>query len=161
MHTSELRETLARQLRRSQAQAGLSAALKGFPTELAGRRVAGHRHTAWQQVEHMRLAAEDLIAYCQDPAYEAPNWPDGYWPESPEPPSTDAWSVSNRRLLDATEKMARIVEDPGLDLYTKVPAAEKEDHHTLRAALMLLDHNGYHAGQLIVLRQALNVWAAG
>jgi hypothetical protein len=25
----------------------------------------------------------------------------------------------------------------------------------------LLDHNGYHAGQLIVLRQALNVWTAG
>ncbi len=143
MSTSELRESLARQLRRSQAQAGLPAALEGFPTELAGRRVAGHRHTAWQQVEHMRLAAEDLIAYCQDPKYEARNWPDGYWPESPEPPSADAWSVSNRRLLDATEKMARIIEDPDLDLYAKVPAAEKVHHHTLRAALILLDHNGW------------------
>ena len=158
MNTSELRETLARQLRHSQAHAGLSTALEGFPAELAGRQVAGHRHTAWQQVEHMRLTAEDLIAYCQDPKYEARNWPDGYWPASPEPPSAEAWSVSNRRLLDATEKMARIVEDPDLDLYAKVPAAEKVHHHTLRAALILLDHNGYHAAQLITLRQALNVW---
>ncbi len=160
MNTTELRETLTRQLRRSQAHAGLSAALERFPTELAGRQVAGHRHTAWQQVEHMRLAAEDLIAYCENPKYEARDWPDGYWPESTtEPPSSEAWSASTRRLLDATEKMARIVEDPDLDLHAKVPAAEKAHHHTLQAALILLDHNGYHAAQLIALRQALNVWS--
>ena len=160
MNTSELRKTLARQLRRSQAHAGLSSALEDYPVELAGRQVAGHGHTAWQQVEHMRLAAEDLIAYCEDPGYEGLDWPQGYWPESPVPPSSDAWSVSIRGLLDATEKMARIVEDPDLDLYAKVPTAEKEDHHTLRSALILLDHNGYHAAQLIALRRALNVWPA-
>ena len=160
MNSSELRETVARQLRRSQAHAGLAAALESFPVELAGRQVEDHVHTAWQQVEHMRLAVEDLVDYCKDPEYEARDWPAGYWPESPEPPSSEAWSASCRRLLDATEQMARIVEDPDLDLYAKVPAAEKEHHHTLRAALILLDHNGYHAGQLIALRQALNVWSA-
>ena len=108
----------------------------------------------------MRLAAADLITYCEDPKYEALDWPDGYWPESPEPPSADAWQASVRGLLDATEKMARIVEDPDLDLYAKVPVAEKEHHHTLRAALILLDHNGYHAAQLIALRKALSVWSA-
>ena len=121
---TQLRETLARQLRHSQAQAGLSAALDGFPTDLAGRQVAGYRHTAWQQVEHMRLAAEDLIAYCQNPNYEAPNWPDGYWPKTLEPPSAEVWSTSNRHLLEATEQMAALVEDPDLDLYAQVPAAE-------------------------------------
>jgi len=160
MGTAELRATLARQLRRSQAHAGLSAALAGFPPELAGRSAAGHRHTAWQQVEHMRLAAEDLIDYCENPEYEAQDWPAGYWPGSPEPPSPEAWSVSSRRLLEATEKMARIVEDPERDLYARVPAAEKPHHHTLRAALILLDHNGYHAAQLVALRQALNLWPA-
>jgi hypothetical protein len=160
MNTAELRETIARQLRQSQAHAGLSAALDRFPPELAGRQVEGHAHTAWQQVEHMRLAAEDLIAYCQDPGYEARPWPSGYWPASPEPPSSEAWSVSHRRLLDATEKMARMVEDPDLDLLAKAPAGEKESHHTLRAALILLDHNGYHAGQLIALGRALNAWPA-
>ena len=160
MDNPELRETLARQLRQSQAHAGLAAALERFPVELAGRQAEGHAHTAWQQIEHMRLAAEDLVAYCKDAGYEARDWPAGYWPESPAPPSSDAWSASTRQLLDATEEMARLIEDPSLDLYTKVPAAEKTQHHTLRAALILLDHNGYHAGQLIALRQALNVWPA-
>jgi hypothetical protein len=160
MNTLALRETIARQLRQSQAHGGLAAALEHFPAALAGRRAAGHEHTAWQQVEHMRLAAEDLVAYCDDPAYRARDWPDGYWPETAEPPSTEAWSESGHRLIEATDQMARIVEDPARDLYAKVPTSEKEQHHVLRAALILLDHNGYHAAQLISLRQALKVWPA-
>ncbi len=160
MSTSELRTSVTRQLRQSQAHAGLSAALERFPVELAGRQVDGHTHTAWQQIAHMRLAAEDLIAYCRDPDYEARAWPDGYWPESPEPPSAEAWSATARRLLDATEQMAQLIEDPSRALYAQVPAAEKEHHHTLRAALILLDHNGYHAAQFIALRQALDAWSS-
>ena len=161
MSTSHLRETVARQLRRSHAHAGLAAALDGFPAELAGRAVEGHPHTAWRQVEHMRLAAEDLVTFCRDHEYQAPEWPAGYWPERPEPPSAAAWSASCVRLLDAAEQMARLVENPDVDLFAKVPAAEKQHHHTLRAALILLDHNGYHAGQLIALRKALDIWPAG
>lgn len=160
MTRPEPRHTLATLLRGSQAHAGLAAALDGFPAELAGRRAEGHPHTAWQQVEHMRLAAEDLLAYCRDSGYEELAWPEGYWPESSTPPSAEAWSASVRGLLEATERMARLVEDLDHDLYAKVPAAENESHHTLRAALILLDHNGYHAGQLIALRRALGVWPA-
>ena len=160
MSTSQLRATVARQLRRSHAHAGLAAALDGFPAELAGRVVAGHPHSAWRQVEHLRLAAEDLVAYCRNREYQAPEWPAGYWPETPEPPSAAAWAESCRRLLDAAEQMACLVEDPGLDVFARVPAAGKEHHHTLRAALILLDHNGYHAGQLIALRKALGIWPA-
>ena len=112
----------------------------------------------WQQVEHMRLAAEDLVAYCERSDYAAREFPAGYWPDGPEPPSAEAWSASVQGLLDITEQMARMVEDPDRDLYAKVPTAEKASHHTLRAALILLDHNGYHAGQLIALRRALDTW---
>jgi hypothetical protein len=161
MNSSEPRDTIGRLLRRSEAHAGLSAALERFPVESAGEHVEGHPHTAWQQVEHMRLAAEDLVAYCKDPNYEELAWPDDYWPESSEPPSEEAWSSSVRRLLEATEEMARMVEDPDRPLYEKVPSARKESHHTLRAALILLDHNGYHAAQLIALRRALRAWPPG
>ena len=89
---------------------------------------------------------------------ESRAWPEAYWPEDSAPLSKEAWSESAHRLLEATEKMARIVEEPDHDLYGKVPTAKKEDHHTLRAALILLDHNGYHAGQLIALRRALDAW---
>lgn len=159
MHATEPGQTVARQLRRSQAHTGLSSALDGIPFELAGRQAPGHPHTAWQQVEHMRLTAEDLVAYCQDSGYQAPGWPEGYWPEGPAPSSAAAWSASCRRLLEVTEQMARLVEAPDRDLYATVPAAEAPGHHTLRAGLVLLDHNGYHAAQLIAWRRALGIWS--
>ena len=161
MSTEQLRATAAKLLRRSHAHAGLAAALEGFPAELAGRKVEGHAHTAWQHVEHLRLAAEDLVAYCRDPRYQAREWPAGYWPASPEPPSAAAWSASCRGALAAAEDMAQLMEDPGHDPYASVPTAEKADHHTLRTALILLDHNGYHVGQLVALRRALGIWPAG
>ena len=158
MSDQELRRTLAQLLRQSQAGAGLRRALDGFPTDLAGRRIEGFRHTAWELVEHLRLAAEDLVSYCLDADYEKLGWPEGYWPQSTKPPTEEAWHESVQRLLDATEAMAVMVEDQKHDLYATVPSAEKSQHHTLRAALILLDHNGYHAGQLIDLRIALGVW---
>ena len=160
MSSEEPRRTVARLLRRSQAHAGLARALDGFPYELAGRHVDGHPHTAWQQLEHLRLAAEDLVSYCLDAGYEELGWPAGYWPAAAEPPSEAAWQQSRERLAAAVERMAELVEDPARDLYAPVPAAQKPEHHLLRAALILLDHDGYHAGQIVALRRGLGVWSA-
>lgn len=161
MTSEEPRRTVARLLRRSQAHVGLARALDGFPYELAGRRVEGHPHTVWQQLEHLRLAAEDLVSYCLDAGYQELGWPAGYWPPTPEPPSEEAWEHSRERLAAAVERMAELVEDPARDLYAPVPTAHKPEHHLLRAALILLDHDGYHAGQVVALRRALGLWGAG
>ena len=158
MSDEQLRITLAKLLRQSHSHVGVSRALTGFPADLAGQRIDDSLHTAWELVEHLRLAAEDLVSYCLNADYEDLGWPEGYWPETSEPPSVDAWHHGIRKLLEATETMAALVEDAERDLYATVPSAEKDHHHTLRAALILFDHNGYHAGQLIDLRRALGVW---
>jgi len=158
MSEDELRGTLSKLLRQSQASVGLSRAVEGFPAALSGRQVEDLRHTAWELVEHLRLAAEDLVSYCRDADYEKLGWPEGYWSETTEPPSEEAWHDSVRKLLAATEAMAAMVDDREHDLYATVPSAKKGHHHTLRAALILLDHNGYHAGQLVDLRLALGIW---
>jgi hypothetical protein len=158
MSDAELRSTLGGLLRQSRSHVGLRRALDGFPMALAGRQVDESLHTAWQLVEHLRLAAEDLVSYCRDAEYQDLGWPDGYWPATAEPPSEEAWQESLRRLFEATEALAAMVEDGEHDLFNPIPSAKKNHHHTLRAALILLDHNGYHAGQLIDLRRALGVW---
>ena len=158
--SDEPRRTVARLLRRSQAHAGLGGALDGFPWELAGRRVDGHPHTVWQLVEHLRLAAEDLVSYATDEAYEELGFPEGYWPATAAPGSADDWRASVEALRGAVARMAALVEDPRRDLYAPVPAAHEPDHHLLRAALILLDHDGYHAAQIVLLRRAMGVWKA-
>jgi hypothetical protein len=74
------------------------------------------------------------------------------------PPSEEAWLASCAALAAAVERMAALVEDPQRDLYAPVPRAQRPDHHLLRAALILLDHDGYHAGQVVALRKALGLW---
>ena len=163
MDTSQLRETLAGQLRHSQAQAGLAAALEGLPAGTRGPdSVAGHCHTAWQQVEHMRLAAEDLIAYCQNPNYEAPELArrllaQRLW-SHPRPRCGQRATATCSR---PPSRWPALVEDPEpRSLCATSPPPSRNSHHTLRAALILLDHNGYHAAQVIALRQALGIWPA-
>ena len=158
MSDRDLRSTLANLLRQSHAHAGVKRAVESFPVEMAGRQVEGFQHTAWEQVEHLRLAAEDLVSYCRDAGYKELGWPDGYWPKTAEPPSDDAWDESVSALLNATEALAEFVEDSENDLFASVPSSDKAHHHSLRSALILLDHNGYHAGQLIALRRALGIW---
>jgi len=158
MSEEQVRGTLAKLLRQSHSHVGVDRALEAFPAHLAGRRVDESLHTAWELVEHLRLAAEDLVSYCLDAGYQELGWPEGYWPKTAEPASEEAWRESVRKLLEATEAMAALVEDAEHDLYARVPTAEMDYHHTLRAALILLDHNGYHAGQLVDLRRSLGVW---
>jgi hypothetical protein len=52
--------------------------------------------------------------------------------------------------------MIRLVENPRTDLYTKIPHGDGQN--VLREALVLADHNSYHLGQLVNLRQALGSW---
>lgn len=158
MSEEQVRGTLAKLLRQSHSHVGVDRALEAFPAHLVGRQVDESLHTAWELVEHLRLAAEDLVSYCLDADYQELGWPEGYWPKTAEPASEEAWRESVQKLLEATEAMAALVEDAEHDLYALVPTAEKDHHHTLRAALILLDHNGYHAGQLVDLRRSLGVW---
>lgn len=158
MSDSEHRRTLAALIRQSHAHVGVNRALEGFSWELAGRQIGGFNHTLFEKVEHLRLAAEDLVSYCLDDDYEELGWPDGYWPDRTAPESEEEWNHAVERFHHANEAMAALVEDADHDLLARVPTAEKDSHHTLRAALILLDHNGYHVGQIVAQRIALGAW---
>jgi uncharacterized damage-inducible protein DinB len=45
--------------------------------------------------------------------------------------------------------MQKLVEDPAVDLYARIPHGEGQT--ILREALLVADHNAYHLGQLVLL----------
>ena len=49
-----------------------------------------------------------------------------------------------------------LVENPKTDLYAKI--AHGTGQNILREALLVADHNAYHIGQLVLLRQLLGAW---
>ncbi|HEU5020553.1 MAG TPA: DinB family protein, partial [Bryobacteraceae bacterium] len=90
MKNDVLKTEIAGVLRTSGAHADFEKAIKGFPLEDAGKRPKGVPWSAWQLLEHMRFTQADILEYVSGPGYSEKNWPDDYWPESPEPPSEEA-----------------------------------------------------------------------
>ncbi len=141
-----------------EAHATFDDAVAGLSAELRGRRPAGFPHSAWELLEHIRLAQADLLAFMQDASYSAPKWPDDYWPSNPAPPDDTAWDESIAAVQRGREELKAIATSPTLDLTAKVPRGNGQTY--LRTILVVMDHTAYHVGQLIAVRQVLGAWPA-
>jgi uncharacterized damage-inducible protein DinB len=152
----QLREQVVRLLTARQAHATLEDAVRGFPVRLAGRRPKGAEHTAWQLLEHIRIAQFDILDFCRNPQYRELRFPEDYWPRSPAPPSAAAWQRSVRAARRDLAAMVRLVRDRRTDLFVPIPHGTGQN--VLREALLVADHNAYHVGQLVMLRRLLGAW---
>ena len=157
MTDTVLRETLARALAWKEAHATFDDAIADFPAELRGVRPAGVPWSAWQLVEHIRIAQRDILEFSLPGEYHAGDWPDDYWPKEPEPPADDAWDRAVEAIRRDREEMARLARDPALDLTGPTPHGSGEQTQ-IRAILLVLDHTAYHVGQLVLLRRLLGAW---
>ncbi len=151
-----LREHLVYLLKGGGAHIHFMDSLEGFPPGKRGTFAQGLAHTAWQLLEHVRLAQWDILEFSRNPKHVSPEFPDGYWPKTPIPPSDEAWEQSVAKFQDDLEGMIRLVENPKTYLFARIPHGQRQT--ILREALLLADHNSYHLGQLVDLRRALGVW---
>jgi hypothetical protein len=152
--SSAFRKELIAHLTEDHAHAGFDSAVKDFPAELRGQRPEGVPHSAWQLVEHMRIAQWDIIEYALDPKHKSPEFPDGYWPRSPGPPDAKAWDKSIAGFRADRKKLAAALEK--MDVLAPIPHTKNQ---TLASkTILVLDHNAYHLGQLVLLRRFLNAW---
>ena len=94
MNEKLLRRQLADLLSGGGAHVEWRPAVTGITPKLRGLRPAGFPHSAWELQEHMRIAQWDILEFSRDPKHVSPDWPDGYWPGNPEPPSSKAWEKS-------------------------------------------------------------------
>ena len=154
-HDRPLRQHLLYLLRESGAHAVFDAAMGDWPVQLAGAKVANFPHTAWMLLEHMRLAQWDILEFSRNARHVSPAWPEGYWPSSEAPPSAQAWKTSISAFKKDLRAMEKIVADPKVDLFAKLPWGDGQT--VLREALLVADHNAYHLGQLVILRKSIGI----
>jgi hypothetical protein len=109
-------------------------------------------------LEHMRIAQWDILEFSRDSKHKSPKWPDGYWPENPEPPDEKAWGRSVDAFFQQLQSMCALVADDATDLFARIPHGDGQT--VLREALLVADHNAYHLGQLVLLRRTLGAWNA-
>ncbi len=129
-----------------------------FPEAKRGIHAGNSPHTAWQLLEHLRIAQWDILEFSRNAKHVSPNFPEGYWPSSEMPPSATAWETSVKAFARDLQEMQELVSNPKSNLFARIPHGDGQT--ILREALVLADHNSYHLGQLVLLRKLLNAWPA-
>ena len=153
-----LRQHLLDLLRGRNAHADFDASVADFPSRLRGVKAPGAPHTAWQLLEHMRMAQWDILEFSRNAKHKSPPWPEGYWPKTEAPPKAASWNNSLRSFRADLKAMAKLVADKKTALFAKIPHGTGQT--ILREALLIADHNSYHLGQMVLLRRLLGTWKA-
>ena len=152
----QLRQQLVALLTSGHAHATFEAAVRDFPAALRGKRPRGAAHSAWQVLEHLRIAQWDILEFTRDAKHVSPKWPEEYWPRTAAPPDEKAWEKSVRAFKRDRKAMCALVADETKNLHAKIPHGDGQT--LLREALLVADHNAYHLGELVLLRRLLGAW---
>ena len=125
-----------------------------MPANKMGIRPEGSPHSAWELLEHIRMAQLDILEFSQSEDYVPKKWPEDYWPKSPAPTGAAEWNQSVQSVLQDRDAFIELLKQR--DLYQ--PFAWGEGQTLLREALLIVDHNAYHVGEIVLLRRILGVW---
>ena len=156
MNESVLRENLVELLRGGQAHVTAEKALADIKPELRNARPAEGLHSVWEELEHARIAQEDILRYTLDASWKSPEWPSGYWPQKTEVVTDEAWAASVSSFFADLEEVIRLVQNESIDLAARFPHGEGRTY--LRQVLLIADHNAYHFGQVVQTRKLLGDW---
>jgi hypothetical protein len=132
---SSLRQHLDNLLRMKGAHLTFHAAVTDFPVALRGAKPPGVPHSAWQLIEHMRIAQQDILDFSRNP------------------PSEASWDASVQQFQSDLKELKTLIADTKNDLLAAIPHGSGQT--LLREALVVADHNSYHLGQLMFLRKML------
>jgi uncharacterized damage-inducible protein DinB len=133
--------------------------LRGVSAEDAARRVVPGAHTMWELVLHMTGWAREVCARLEGRPAQEPSG--GDWPAM-GPISEERWAEAKRNLLQAHNELtqavvamdARSLDEPVQDFRDNPLGVGLSRYLTLHG---LVHHTVYHAGQLGLLRKALDV----
>jgi hypothetical protein len=137
------------------AHVPFDSAVAGFPAALRGRKPNGAPHTAWQLLEHMRIAQEDILDFSRNPQYREKQFPDDYWPAADAPPDAAAWDRSIELFHKDLEEMKKATEKRKADGIAAPEFLTAKGRRRCARRYWWADHNSYHLGQLVFLRKML------
>lgn len=150
----ELRKRLVSHLKGGQAFSSISNVINKVPFNKTGIEPEGLPYSFYQQFYHIRISQLDILDYCRDENYEAPNWPDDYWPENRAPSDESEWKTLVQNYFDERDEFCDLIMNSAGDLFE--PFEANPDHNLFREAQLVIEHTAYHTGQLYIIYRLLN-----
>lgn len=151
-----LRENLLEVLTKGAAHVSFEKSIQNIPAEMRGKKAGEGHHSIYQELEHIRIAMEDLINYTLDPNWKSPDWPKDFWPPDNDKIPDDAWNKTISGIRKEFNKTVDLVNNTSVDLTSEIPHGEGRTY--IREILLIIDHNSYHLGKILSARKALGIW---
>lgn len=156
-----LKDEVAAMLQWQGAHVAFADAVEDIPFELLGKTPCLQDalpvpYSIWQLVEHIRIAQHDIVSFCLDDDYRERQWPEDYWPATKAPDTKEFWQQAIQAVHHDRQRMVQAVLDPASDLLA--PIARGDGQHLLREAILVIDHEAYHTGQIVLIRRMLGHW---
>jgi len=147
---------LTKLLTAGNAHATFEQAIADLPAPLRNQAVPDVPYTIWHLVEHIRIAQADILEFCLNPHYVAPEWPASYWPDKALAVDDAGWQAALTAIRHDQQQFIDLLEDPATDLFTPLPHGDGQN--IFREALLIGDHAAYHTGEIILIRRLLGAW---
>ncbi len=143
-----VRNALRSALQGERAHADSAGIFDGLSFELASKR-AESTHTICELLGHMWYWQDRCIEYVRDGSAEWPQSADFSWPAGVA--NEPEWQAAVDRYKQGLEVLLELVGSCDL-------AGEEGPVTNLAAIQATAQHNSYHAGQVVLVRQQLGVW---
>jgi uncharacterized damage-inducible protein DinB len=156
MDESVFRAQLVSLLKDGEAHVKAEAALADVGAQFRNVRPTADVHSVWEELEHLRIAQEDILRFTIDATWKSPKWPEGYWPGETQEVTEEMWKSSVEGFLADLEEVIKLVKEPTLDLTANIPHGTGQTY--LREILLVADHNAYHLGQIVQVRKLMGDW---
>src|SRR5215475_9352494 len=116
-----LRDHVLNLMRGGDAHIEFQSVVDDFPIDAINTKVPGIPYSAWDVIEHMRIAQWDILEFSRNGKHVSPKWPEGYWPSEDKSASVEDWHDSIDVFSKNLKEMEELVEDPKTDLFQPIP----------------------------------------
>jgi uncharacterized damage-inducible protein DinB len=153
--THQLRTLLTTHLKGGTAFLPIDKFIYNIPYEKLGVVPDGLPYSLWQQFWHLMYAQKDIVEFSLDPDYSEPDWPSDYWPDNSAPESQVVWKSAIDEFFEDRNRLIQAVQDPSTDSFE--PLVNDPSKNLLREVLLVIEHNAYHTGQILVIMRTLGM----
>lgn len=143
------RQHLAEKIRGGNAFIPIEDVLEEITFEELGIRPQGLPYSFYEQFFHLRVSQYDILSFCSDKKYEAPIWPDDFWPLEVAPENEQEWEELKKGFFDEREAFTEFILDQANPLYKTL--SNGDDETLMHEALLVLQHSAYHIGQMVAI----------
>lgn len=140
----------------SAAHVDLFDAIHGLSWEQAGQKQEKFPYNIWQLTEHIRISQFDILEFCRNPSYVSPNWPSGYWPKQSSPRDSHEWKQTLASIQEDHQAFINLLQREDVDIFRRFDHGSGQS--LFNEALLILDHNAYHVGQILLIRKVNGWW---